>query len=180
MRRFACMAAALGGLAFATPAWSQSVLPFALEGRVGLAFPTGDFGEALGTGYGIGANVSFNVAPAIAVYGGYTHTQFDYDQDLIDTDETFNVQGFDAGVRLSLPMTGLSPYLRGGIVYYKGGVSDGPDSDSELGFQGGVGLDYRLGPVISFTPEVSYVTVPAEVGPDASFVRADVGLRARL
>lgn len=178
MKRFALVAAALAAAAVAAPANAQS--PLAVEGRVGLAFPTGDFGEGLGLGYGIGANVSLNVTPTIAVYGGYSHTQFDYDDDLFDTDDTFNVQGFDAGARLSLPMAGFSPYLRGGVVYYQGGVSGGQKSDSELGFQVGAGLNYTLGPVVSFTPEVSYVTVPAEFGPDASFVRADVGLRFRL
>ncbi|HEX2189226.1 MAG TPA: outer membrane beta-barrel protein [Longimicrobiaceae bacterium] len=177
MKRFALVAAALAAAAVAAPAKAQS--PIAVEGRVGIAYPTGDFGEGLGLGYAIGANVSLNVTPQIAVYGGYTHTQFDFDDDLVDTDETYNLQGFDAGARLSLPMAGLSPYLRGGVVYYKGGVSDGPDSDNQLGFQAGVGLNYTLGPTVSFTPEVSYVNVPDDAG-DASFVRADVGLRFRL
>jgi len=177
--RFAFAAAAVAALTFAAPAQSQSLLPFAVEGRTGLAFPTGDFGNALGTGYSVGANVSFNVLPAVAVYGGYSYTQFDFDDDL-GGDDSFNVKGLEAGARLRLPMVGLSPYLKGGVVYYNGGVSGGPDVDNELGFQVGAGLDYRLGPVVSFTPEVSYVSVPAERGPDASFVRADVGLRFQL
>ncbi len=41
--RFAFAAAAVAALAFAAPAQSQSLLPFAVEGRTGLAFPTGDF-----------------------------------------------------------------------------------------------------------------------------------------
>lgn len=180
MKRFAFVAAAVAAVVFAAPARSQSMLPFAVEGRVGVAFPTGDFGEGLGTGYGLGANVSFNVLPSLALYGGYSYTQFDFDDDLVDTDETFDVQGFEGGARLGLPMAAFSPYVKGGVVYYKGGVSDGADSDNELGFQVGAGLDYALGPVVSFTPEVSYVTVPAELGPDASFIRADVGLRFRL
>lgn len=173
MKRFALLAAALAAAAAATPANAQS--PLAVEGRVGLAFPTGDFGRDLALGYGIGANVSLDVTRNIAVYGGYSYTQFDYDRDFLDTEETFDVQGFDAGVRVGLPMAGLSPYLRGGVVYYKP-----ENADNELGFQAGAGLDYRLGPVVSFTPEVSYVSVPAAAGPNGTFVRADVGLRFRL
>jgi opacity protein-like surface antigen len=180
MRKYAFVAAALAAVAFAAPARAQTGLPIAIEGRAGLAFPTGDFGEALGTGYGLAANASFAVAPTIALYGGYSYTQFDYDSDVIDTDRTFNVQGFEGGARLALPMTGFTPYIKGGVVYFKGGVSDGVDSDNELGFTGGIGLNYALGPVVAFTPEVTYVTVPAEAGPDASFIRTDVGLRFRL
>jgi opacity protein-like surface antigen len=181
MRRKVFVAAALAAVAFAAPAHAQSVLPFAVEGRAGLAFPTGDFGESLGLGYGLGANVSFAVAPTLALYGGYSYTQFDYDTDVVDTDETFNVQGFEGGARLGLPMVGFSPYVKGGVVYFKGGVSDGVDSDNELGFTVGAGLNYALGPVVAFTPEVTYVTVPGrDNSTDANFIRADVGLRFRL
>ncbi len=178
MRRKVFVAAALAAVAFAAPAHAQSMLPFAVEGRAGLAFPTGDFGDALGMGYGLAANVSFNVAPTLAIYGGYSFTQFDFDDDVVDTDETFNVQGFEGGARLGLPMVGFSPYVKGGAVYLKGGV-DGNDSDNKLGFTVGAGLNYALGPVVSFTPEVTYVTVPDDGG-DANFVRADVGLRFHL
>ncbi|HEU0077313.1 MAG TPA: outer membrane beta-barrel protein [Longimicrobiaceae bacterium] len=179
MRRKVFVAAALAAVAFAAPAHAQSMLPFAVEGRVGLAVPTGEFGDDLGMGYGLAANVSFNVAPTLALYGGYSYTQFDFDDEVIETDETFDVQGFEGGARLGLPMVGFSPYVKGGVVYFKGGV-DGVDSDNELGFTVGGGLNYRLGPVVSFTPEVTYVTVPAEAGPNANFVRADVGLRFHL
>lgn len=178
MRRKVFVAAALAAVAFAAPAHAQSMLPFAVEGRAGLAFPTGDFGEALGTGYGLAANVSFNVAPTLALYGGYSFTQFDFDDDLVDTDETFDVKGFEGGARLGLPMVGFSPYVKGGAVYFKGGVDDN-DSDSKLGFTVGAGLNYALGPVVSFTPEVTYVTIPDDGG-DANFIRADVGLRFHL
>ncbi|HEV2149786.1 MAG TPA: outer membrane beta-barrel protein [Longimicrobiaceae bacterium] len=178
MKRSTLVAAALAAVVFAAPARSQGMLPFSVEARTGLAFPTGEFGDGLALGYGLGASAIFNVTPTLGVYGGYSYTQFDFDDDVFgDVDDTFDVQGFDAGARLGLPMAGLSPYLRGGVVYYKAG-----DAGNELGFQVGAGLDYRLGPVVSFTPEVSYVTVPVGEGrgPDASFVRADVGLRFRL
>src|SRR3712207_8840653 len=56
---FRSVAAALAAVAFAAPARAQTGLPIAIEGRAGLAFPTGDFGEALGTGYRLAANASF-------------------------------------------------------------------------------------------------------------------------
>ncbi len=180
MRRTVFVAAALAAVAFAVPANAQSVLPLAVEGRAGLAFPTGDFGESLGMGYGLGANVSFAVAPTLALYGGYSYTQFDYDQDVVDTDETLDVQGFEGGARLGLPMVGFSPYVKGGAVYFKSS-GGGIESDNQLGFTVGAGLNYALGPVVAFTPEVTYVTVPGrDNSTDANFIRADVGLRFRL
>ena len=178
MRRKVFVAAALAAVAFAAPARAQSMLPFAVEGRVGLAVPTGEFGDDLGMGYGLAANVSFNVAPTLALYGGYSYTQFDYDDDIVGDQDPLEVQGFEGGARLGLPMVGFSPYVKGGAVYFKS-AGGGIDTDNRLGFTVGGGLNYRLGPVVSFTPEVTYVTVPDDTG-DANFVRADVGLRFHL
>ncbi|MBV9773434.1 MAG: porin family protein [Gemmatimonadetes bacterium] len=189
MRRFACVAAALALLACGAPrAHAQGTSPFSVEGRVGLAFPTGDFGDGLGMGYELGANAMFNLLPSLGIYAGYTFITFDLDDDVFgDTgDTTFNLQGLDAGVKLSVPTTamgpGLTPYLRGGIVYYKGELSDTDfSSDSRLGFQVGAGLDYPLGRTVSITPEVNYVQIPEKNGSgDASFFKAGFGLRVHL
>ncbi|HEX2092022.1 MAG TPA: outer membrane beta-barrel protein [Longimicrobiaceae bacterium] len=185
MRRFACTVAALAALACSAPAGAQSILPFSVEGRGGLAFPSGDFGETLGLGYALGAHAIFNFLPFIGLYAGYSYHTFDFDEDALPGagDEAYTLQGFDAGVRLSVPTPGiaLGPYLRGGIVYYEPGVTGTDvDSDRELGYQAGVGIDYPLGIIVSLTPEVSYVTLPANRGPDANFIKVDFGLRFRL
>ena len=183
MRRLACVAAVCAAVAFAGPARAQSLLPFSVEGRAGLAFATGDLGEDLSTGYVLGANVGFNLMPLITLYGGYSYITFDLDDDVPGAgDATWNVSGFDAGARVNLPMIGFSPYVRGGVVYYESELSD-LDGESNLGFQVGAGLDFPLGAVVSITPEVSYTQVDAGdvAGPDkTSFVRVDFGLRARL
>lgn len=184
MRRLACVAAVCAAVAFAGPARAQSLLPFSVEGRAGLAFPTGDFGRDLSTGYALGANVGFNVIPLVTLYGGYSYITFDLADDVPGSGEdTWDVSGFDAGARVNLPMIGFSPYLRGGVVYYDSELSGTDFGESNLGFQVGAGLDFPLGAVVSITPEVSYVQVDAGdvAGPDkTSFVRVDFGLRARL
>jgi len=132
----------------------------------------------------VGANVGFNVTPMIGVYGGYTRISFDPDENLggIGEKTTFDVEGFDAGAKLGLSMAGLLPYLRGGAVFYTGGFSDTNfESERNLGFQIGAGLDYVLGPTVTFTPEVGYVQIPGDrEGSDVSFIKADVGLRFRF
>lgn len=182
MRSFLCALAALAAAVSTAPVSAQGMLPVTLEGRGGLAFATGDFGRQVGTGYGLGANATFNLTPQLGVYGGYTFISFDPDETLA-TDQAFELQGFDAGARLSLPAVALTPYLRGGVVYYKGEFADSPFSaERKLGFRVGAGVDYPLGPVLSVTPEVSYVQIPGEGAgdPDASFAKLDVGLRFRL
>lgn len=183
MRRFACVAAALAALFCVAPARAQSVLPFAVEGRAGLAFPTGDFGQGLGLGYGLGANASFSILPLIALYGGYSYTTFDISGVSRYNGDTYNLQGFDAGVRVGIPtpMIPIDPYLRGGLVFYKANVTGGPSTGTNTGFQLGAGLNYGLGMLVTLTPEVSYVRIGGDNGgSDASFFRADFGLRVHL
>lgn len=179
-RLMSCSTALLLTILAAVPARAQ----LSVEGRAGLAFPTADFGANLSTGYSVGANAGFNVTPMIGVYGGYTFISFDPDEGFVGIGEstTYNVQGFDAGARVGLPMAGLSPYLRGGVVFYSGEFSDtNADAERTLGFQIGAGLDYVLGPTITFTPEVGYVQIAGEGNAsDVSFIRTDLGLRFRF
>ena len=92
--------------AFAMPAHAQRVTPFALEVRGGLAFPTGDFGEAeedvgsIKSGITVGANATFHFMPMLGVYGGYTYNRFGVEGleelDVVD-------QGFNAGCAWQSP-----------------------------------------------------------------------------
>lgn len=179
--------AALGLLAATGAAEAQSAsLPLSFEIRAGLAQPTGDFGDALNTGYTIGANAMFNITPMLGVYAGYTFNSFGIDDEdgLFDEDLNFNLRGFDAGVRASFATSGtLQPFVKGGLVYYKGELSgDGASvaGDSELGFEVGGGLDYALGNKISVTPALSYTQVSGDDGSDAKMVKLDIGLRFKL
>lgn len=183
MRRFACVAAALALLACGSPARTQTILPFAVEGRAGLAFPTGDFGRNLGLGYGLGANASISILPLIALYGGYSYTTFDISGVSSNTGDTYNLQGFDAGLRVGIPtpLIPINPYLRGGLVFYKANVSGGSSSGTNTGFQVGAGLNYGLGMLVTLTPEVSLVRINGSNGSsDATFIRTDFGLRVHL
>lgn len=185
MRRFAFLFAALAAVLAAAPARAQSLLPFSVEGRAGLAFPTGEFGDGLGLGYGLGANAMVSFLPFVALYGGYSYTTFDLDTPVRGSEDSYNLQGFDAGLRLRVPtpLIPVDPYLRGGLVYYSGELSaGGAETERELGVQLGAGLNYKLGMLVSLTPEVSWVRLPAGNGggPDATFFRADFGLRVHL
>lgn len=191
------MLAAFAALTVAGSASAQS-LPLSLEIRGGLPFPTGelndvgeDIGNGLGPGYTVGGSVSLDLTPMVGVYGGYTFTHFQVE----DFEGIgLNSDGFDAGLRLSLPTAGgISPWAKGGVVYHDAevvfddDVQTNPDeldvSERQLGFEVGGGIDVRLGQRLSLTPGVSYVRFGTDAGfneRDVSYIKGDVGLRLRL
>lgn len=189
------LAAGIALLASAGNAQAQRALPIAVEVRGGAAFPTGDFGDGLNTGYTFGGNATLGVSPLLGVYAGYSYNSFGVDDagDVLGEELRINDRGFDAGVRASVPTlaVSLSPWVRAGLVYHDIEVNgDGGDfsSDSELGFEVGAGLEFPLGLLVSVTPGVSYTHYSIDGGDgsvdgdnlDVNHVRADIGLRIRL
>lgn len=189
---------------------AQSPIPLAVEVRGGIGFPTGDLGDdeqgAADLGYGFGATGMFTVTPMFGVYAGYSRFSFAADTEELaggavdNVDVDYNASGFNAGVQASLPammgFAGAAPYLRGGVVYHKLEVDlgdtvlddvvddDAGESDYGLGFEVGGGLDIPLGPTVSVTPGVRYVTYQPDFNDedetDVNYVAADVGLKIRF
>jgi opacity protein-like surface antigen len=170
-------------------------IPLSIEARGGVAFPTGDLGEAdLNTGFGFQVGGILEVTPRLGVYAGYSRTEFEADDNIVDA--SFIDSGLNAGVRASfapvLGLTGAAPYVHGGLVYHQVELDvDGIDeddlgeSDYSLGFEVGGGLDFPLGRKVSVTPAVKYVRYEPEFDGegsdgDVSYVALDVGLRIRL
>lgn len=162
--------------------------PFSIEVRGGLALPSGDLADPIdgaetesGVTYGI--NGQFRASNSLSIYAGFTRSEFTI-EDVDDVD--LHTQGFNGGVMFRLPMSGLSPYLKGGLVYQHVGFSaegeDDEDSDDEIGFEVGAGLDFALGNRLSVTPEVSYSTFSPgdDVDIDVAQVKVDVGLKLRI
>lgn len=181
--------AAVASVSLAGAAQAQNSA-FTIEPRVGLAIPTGDFadlwgvGAELNTGFGASVNVGYDFTPMIGAYAGFSYNTFAVDVD--DEDVSINDTGFDAGIRAQFAGIGggLSPFLKGGIVYHQLEASDDEAEvelgDQEIGFEIGGGLSFPLGPRISVTPGASYVMFSPEEDADVSYVKVDVGLRIRL
>jgi opacity protein-like surface antigen len=162
------------GAAVAAPAAAEAqVLPLSVEARGGVAFPTGDFGDAVKSGFGFGVTAKFRVLPLISVYGGWERASFDAKEDeasneFDDLDITGSVEdsGFRLGGQVDLPLSGLtgfSPYVQAGVLYntttFKasgGGMSVSFDSDRAFGYEAGAGVAIPLGLVLKVTPEVRY------------------------
>jgi len=184
--------AALAAVSVASTANAQMgpTTPFSIEVRGGAALPTGDFGEGLNTGWTAGVTGQFNFTPMVGVYAGYSIASFSSDEDETGEEIDVNDRGFNAGLRASFgPLAaGLSPWLKGGLVYNElefeeEGVSI--TTDSKLGFEVGGGLAFPLGPRISVTPGVTYTMYSfddedLDLDLDVSHVKLDIGLNFRI
>jgi opacity protein-like surface antigen len=173
---------ALAGIAvFATVGTASAQLPLSVEVRADAAIPTGDFADAVNAAPSFGVNAALGLARGFAVYGGYSRTQFkleDSDIDLVD-------QGFSAGVTLGIPAArlGVQPYIGAGVLIHDLEVEDGPDLDSDLGFEVGAGVALPIAPNVRLTPGVGYRRYstqfpigPAAIETDVEYFTAGVGL----
>jgi len=196
-RAFAFVLAALGTAGVSAPAAAQlggGTSPLAVEVRGGIALPVAAFKEDLNleTGLAASASVSLSITPQIAVYGGYAWNQFiESGATTVGEDVHLTDRGFSAGVRLGLPASSsaFSPWIKGGAVMghklrhnFESGHSS--DTDGDLGFEVGGGLDFALGRQVSFSPGVTYTRFAlkdALPGDDkVQHVAVDVGLRIRI
>jgi opacity protein-like surface antigen len=161
---------------FAAAGAQAQTTQFSIEPRAGLSIPTGDLGEDVEVGLALSGDVIFQATPQLAIYAGYNHNTYAFK----DTDEAdAQIKGFDAGVRFSFaPMSGFTPFVKGGVLYQKAAISGDGGSlsgDSEVGFQVGGGVEVPISPRFSFTPQASFNKVE-----DAQYVNVEAGLRIRL
>lgn len=167
---------AVAALTFAGGAEAQG--PLSVEVRGGFAFPTGSFADfegGLSNAYTVGANARFQVTPMLGIYGGYSFTAFSRDAGGTGVD----VAGPEGGVIASFAGGSLSPFVKGGVVYQTIDDQHGHELERNLGFEVGGGVEIPLGRTISFTPAVSYTSIPSNET-DVSHVKADVGMRFRF
>lgn len=170
--------AAAATLAMAGSAQAQIVpnlTPFSVEARAGAAFPTGDAGDVLDTGFTLGADVSVNVLPMVALYGGYSRTSFG----IADTDENATISGFDVGARLEVPtpLIPIDPWIKAGAVFHQVDVGD-EDSERETGYEVGAGVGFGMIPKVTITPAITYTDIGGDI--DIQHVRAELGVRVRI
>ena len=158
-----------------------------LELRGSLTKALGDFGDAATSDAGLGADLIVQASPNLSIYGGYGRDMFG--QEGGDDDDNYNSQGFEAGAKLMANREGgILPWVRGGVTLHKLVYEDGGadvESDRNLGFQLGAGVDIPLGEVLTFSPGVRYQNYDAEfAGPfevlddnvGVSYLTADFGV----
>lgn len=174
-----------GAIITAAPSAAQFPVPFSVEGRAGAAFPVGDFGDGLETGFALSASATVGLAPGFGVYGAYNHATFNADGGgggVVDS-------GFSVGATASMSSISprVRPYLGAGLVMHdlEVDVDDGEDVDvgeTDLGFEVGAGLAVDVGPHVRLTPAFGYRRYGAELPGllggegDVSYLTLGVGL----
>jgi len=162
-----------------------------LELRGSLTKALGDFGDVATSDAGLGADLIVQASPNLSIYGGYGRDMFGREGG--DDDDNYNSQGFEAGAKLMAAREGgIIPWLRGGLTLHKLTIEDGGadiESDRNLGFQIGAGVDIPLGDVLTFSPGVRYQNYDAEfdavvdaldTNAGVSYLTADFGVRIDL
>jgi len=165
-------------------ALSLAVLPanaqdISFEGRGGLAFPTGDFGDAADGGAGFAGDVFLNLNPNVSIYGGYQYEMFDCAG--CDGDG-FTSSGFEVGAKLLFAReSGVLPWAKVGAIFNTLRFEEGAfeaESDRSLGLQAAIGLDIPLGETISFSPALRYQALGADFDAAGGVVTVEEDVRS--
>lgn len=167
--------------------------------RAGVGIPTGDFsgkatavgsdallrGASPGLGYGLDAGIG---SPLVGLYAGYDRIQFGCQSGECATSGKYELTGYSAGIRMSVPLLPLlRPWAKAGITYneMKGSVNGAAVTTGKgPGYELGAGVDI---PVVmgffSLSPQVRRIRQrlePNDSGKrDADYYTFDLGLRIR-
>jgi hypothetical protein len=186
MKKLTAAAALTAATLLAGPAAAQipHFTPFAFEGRAGLAFPTGDLGDAAKNGYSLGGSITYHAFPVVGFYAGASMAKMS-----AEGSGDFTDSGFELGARIGIPtpLIPIDPWIKGGVAFHRlelTGSGTGDFDDWGTGYEVGAGLGFGFGP-LSITPGVSYLSYKVNDGSGASdatasMVKAELGVRIRI
>lgn len=197
----ALLALAAHPLAAASAA-AQGISPLSVETRAALAVPVDGFASRSEIGGLLEATIRFAPIPFVAAYAGWTLADFGIDAgaSVAGLDTRMRDTGFRAGAELSVPLAGLlsgvAPYVHGGIIFNRARVRVAGDGTSTLarhsertrGHEAGVGARIKLLRRISIVPEMRYRSYEPGYGDDPpggadgrlTYLSAGLGLAAHF
>lgn len=170
------LVAAAGLTMFAAPAIAQDLRPFRFGVQGGASFPMGDEGDVVDMGFIVGGLADWNLVNLpIGIRFNVDYQRWAYSSDLgpeADGENTSMISG-TAAAMYSVPTTGgISPYVLGGLGFYRSTCSlANCGSETDLGFNVGGGLNFNLGAMDTFV-EARYHSVDG-----GSFVPLTFGIR---
>ena len=183
LSKFAAVAAIM--ISSATVAGAQSVTsatkPFSLGLSGGASIPTGDLSNSVNTGYNIGGHVGLG-SPAIPI-GFRGDVNYDNFGAKGSGNANAHVWSYTANAVYDIPtMTGIRPYVIGGIGGFKPGVSTSSGGNTysasggtKFGFDLGGGLTIPLSGFNAFV-EARYNHFNNDGGGSTSFVPITFGV----
>ena len=158
----------LVALATATPAQAQK--PFVFFGG-GVVLPMSDYKDFAKTGWGAQVGIGIDIgtnglwADVEGMYATNSHKATAGETTLLGG---MGVLGYSFS-----PAAKVSPYLLGGLGFVRA-KTDGADGDTNFAYTGGLGLGFRLSPVMLFYVEGRYM------GGDVKFIPIMAGLSISL
>jgi opacity protein-like surface antigen len=168
------LAAGIAAVAPTARAQSSSN-PFQIGGAAGIAFPTGDLGNAANTGYNVTLAVGYN--PPAAPVGLRFEAAYNEFGNQIGSGN-LNIAAFTANAVFALPASGFTPYLIGGAGLYRTGANTFGNSASEndFGFNVGGGVKLPLSNSFETFVEARFNRVSVSGGGNLSFIPVTVGI----
>jgi opacity protein-like surface antigen len=168
------LAAGIAAVAPTARAQSSSN-PFQIGGAAGIAFPTGDLGNAANTGYNVTLAVGYN--PPAAPVGLRFEAAYNEFGNQIGSGN-LNIAAFTANAVFALPASGFTPYLIGGAGLYRTGANTFGNSASEndFGFNVGGGVKLPLSNSFETFVEARFNRVSISGGGNLSFIPVTVGI----
>jgi opacity protein-like surface antigen len=134
-----------------------------IEARPGVTLPTGDLSDAgAGAGLSLGADLMYTFVPALTAYVGLSRDAFSCDDDQ-PCSEDINSNGVQGGLKLLFAREGTAlPWARAGVMGQRFEVGDS-DTDMQLGFEAGAGVDIDVSPSFALVPAVGFRTYGADL-----------------
>jgi len=170
---------------FAACASAQVSKPFAAYVGGGISLPNGDFGDLYKNGYHGLAGVGFNVAPMMQLMAKGEYHMFSPDGDVDGGDFKWLMVGADLRFSPSMPMAPIKPFGIAGLGFANLNVSDmntpllgtvSFESQTDLYYELGAGVEFAAGPSMSFFAMARYVNVNTD-GNASKYIPVTVGLK---
>jgi len=168
---------AVAGIAAAPVAQAQGYNPFQIGASGGIAFPTGDLGNATNTGYNIAVVAGYKPQfMPIAIRAEAAYNQFGFQ----GGGGSINIPAFTGNLAYELPLgMSFTPYAIGGAGLYRpsASITGGGTSNAENDFGWNVGGGVKIPLSTSFETfiEARYNSVNVNGG-TLSFIPVTVGI----
>jgi len=151
-----------------------------LRVHMGLSSPTGDFDNAVNTGWGIGGSLGYGLGRNTILSGGVAFHHFGEEFD----DGHVNIVPITAAVDYGFNTRGrVRPWISGGLglynlseTFFVPSVGDVSDSESDFGFNLGFGIAAPLNPSTAWGLGFKYHHIAGDQFPDTDFVTFQAGL----
>ena len=146
--------------------------PFQIGAAAGIAFPTGDLGNAVNTGYNVTLAVGYKprLTP-IGVRVEAAYNEFGGE----GGGGSINIPAFTGNLVYTLPGVSFSPYVIGGAGLYTPNTDIGGGRQNQFGFNIGGGIKIPLSSSFETFVEARYNHVTTDPG-TLSFIPITVGI----